>query len=84
MGINYTQKCFPLRKLTETKDESLVAALSSLGNQKKQVGFRFYNAFVQTRSDTCFLRKKNPKTNQISVSSYGCRFYWLEHIFERV
>ena len=41
--INYTQKRFSLRKLTETKEQSLlVATFSSWRNQKRQVvsGFR--------------------------------------------
>ena len=40
--INYTQKRFSLRKLTETKRESLVATCSPWRNQKKQVlsGFK--------------------------------------------
>ena len=35
--LNYTQKRFPLRKLTGTKEESLVATFSSWRNQQKQV-----------------------------------------------
>ena len=40
--INFTQKRFSLRKLTETKEEPLIATFFSCRNQKKQVisGFK--------------------------------------------
>ena len=50
LDINYTEKRFPLRKLSETKEESSVATLSSWRNQKKQVGFWFLGAFLQIKS----------------------------------
>ena len=43
--INYTQKRFSLRKLTEIKEESLIATFSSWRNQKKQVVSGFKTPF---------------------------------------
>ena len=45
--INYTQKRVSLRKLTETKEESLVATFSSWRNQKKQVVSDFKTPFCR-------------------------------------
>ena len=45
--INYAQKRFFLRKLTETKEEFLVAAFSSWRIQKKQVVSRFKTPFFR-------------------------------------
>ena len=45
--INYTQKHFLLRKLTETKEEPLVATFSSWRNQKKQVVSGFKTPFCR-------------------------------------
>ena len=45
--INFTQKRFSLRKLTETKEESLTATCSSWRNQKKQVVSGFKTPFYR-------------------------------------
>ena len=45
--INFTQKRFSLRKLTETKEEPLVATFSSWRNQKKQVVSYFKTSFCR-------------------------------------
>ena len=45
--INYTQKRFFLRKLTETKEEFLAAVFSSWRIQKKQVVSRFKTSFFR-------------------------------------
>ena len=45
--INFTQKRFSLRKLTETKEESLTATCSSWRNQKKQVVSGFKTPFCR-------------------------------------
>ena len=45
--INFTQKRFSLRKLTETKEESLTATCSSWKKQKKQVVSGFKTPFCR-------------------------------------
>ena len=45
--INYTQKCFSLRKLTEIKEDSLTATFSSWRSQKKQVVSGFKTSFCR-------------------------------------
>ena len=45
--INFTQKRFSLRKLTETKERSLITTCSSWRNQKKQVVSGFKTPFCR-------------------------------------
>ena len=81
--VNYAQKRISLRKLTETKEESLVATLSSWRNQKKLVVFGFKTHFCRPYRTHAFWETKMLK-HQIYISVCGCWSYCLEHIFDWV